>query len=72
MKKIVKALRAQIYRQVVNQRQNGKVKITSRSTAQHVISNERLLAKNSPKSATSSKSTPSMIMRHKSSTLIFI
>jgi len=40
----VKALRAQIHRQVQTKRQNGKGKITSKSTACHVISSDRLSA----------------------------
>ena len=61
----VKALRAQIYRQVVNQRQGsqGKVKITSRSTATHVINNDRLTVKKS----VSSQSQPITRRESKSS-----
>ena len=36
--------RAQIHRQVQTKRQNGKGKITSKSTAYHVISSDRLSA----------------------------
>ena len=36
--------RAQIHRQVQTKRQNGKGKITSKSTACHVISSDRLSA----------------------------